>query len=203
MNRFRQVLGRPLDHALATVYLIYLGVLLLCWYFGQPQRAPDRDYVAVRELAHNHRITPADISRPATIATSIGFYIAPVTSIEGMYIRTKRSIKSGETIRTGALCDKPDMQLPERTQAFAFPLPAGSIPINLLDVGSPVVLLGQDPDSKSPVVVTATVHAIICDQKTNQAGSCYPILRIPADQSQLVAKNQAALRLALRPQVQP
>ncbi len=200
MNRFQQILRIPLDHALGTACILYLGILLLCCHFGRPDRPPDREYLATRDLAPNHRIEAVDVQRPVTLAAAAGFYVAPLASIEGKYL--EKSTKRGELISAGMVGDKPSMQFPNGLRAVAFPLQTGSMPVDLLDAGSPVILLGQDPDSKCPIAVIATVHAIVCEGRTGDAPNCYPILRVPADQSQLVVKNQTALHLALLPQPQ-
>jgi outer membrane protein OmpA-like peptidoglycan-associated protein len=197
IGRLGQLLRSPLDHPFLSVVVLYVGIVVFLWRCGWPNRAPDRDYVASRELVNNHRIVSGDLRRPDGLATSLGFYMAPKGSIEGKYLRSKQPIMPGQSLNTLALADKPDMQLPDETHAVVFPLPSDSRLIGLLDVGSPVVLLGQDPDSKAAVAIYATVHAILCESTNSDTKGCFPILRIPTDQTQFVTKNLGALRLAL------
>jgi outer membrane protein OmpA-like peptidoglycan-associated protein len=207
IRRLRQFLRATLNHPFALVAVIYIGLVfsLFVWRLGWSD--PARDYVASRELVKNHRIVSGDITRPeaknatwrrpGVLAAWLGFYMSAVSSIEGKYVKAVQPIMPGESVSTVVLADKPDMELPDRMHAIAFPLPADSRLIGLLDAGSPVVLLGQDPDSKAAVSVRATVHAVLCEPTNSDAKNCFPILQIPADQSQFVAKNQAALRVAL------
>jgi hypothetical protein len=202
--RDHQVSRMICDHPFALVAAGYAAVVVACWcwLWGWPAQPQDRDYVAARELVNNHRIVSGDLRRPATLAGSLGFYVATAASIEGKYVNTtKPSIMPGESVRTVALLDRPNMELPENMRAAAFPLPSGSRIIGMLEVGSPVVLVGQDTE-KVPVSIPATVHAIICGSTKSDTESCYPILRIPAEQSHVVMKNQAALHLALRSKLQ-
>jgi hypothetical protein len=140
----------------------------------------------------NHRIVSDDLRRPGTFV----FYMAPATSIVGRYVKTSEPILSGQPVPMAALSERPDMQLPNKMFAVAFPLSPDSRLINLLDVGSPVVLLGQDPLKP----IAATVHAIFCDTMNADIKNCYPILRIEAAQSQFVPKN---LELRLAPRENP
>jgi hypothetical protein len=196
MNRMRQILRVPLEHVFGATFIAYFGLLLVYLYFNAPQ--PHRDYLATRDLAPNHRIVASDVKRPQ----SFGFYMPPFAAVEGRYL--KQSIKRGERISTTSLGDRPSMQFSDNFRAIAFPRQTGSIPVDLIDVGSPVILFGRDPDAKCPINVAATVHAIVCDpKKTGEAANCYPILRVPADKSLVVAKNQSGLHLALLPQPQP
>jgi hypothetical protein len=127
--------------------------------------------------------------------------MAPLATLEGRYL--KQSIKRGERLSAAILDDRPSLRFSDSFRAIAFPLQTGSIPIDLIDVDSPIVLLGRDPDSKCPIAVSAVVHAIVCEQKPGNAPNCYPILRVPTDKSQMVVKNQSALHLALPPKPEP
>jgi len=184
----------------AVVYLVAVAVLL-SWRYGCFNSPPAPDYVSARELASNHRIVAADLQRPSSFAGSLGFYLAPKASIVGKYISVKSSIGPHKPIAVSALADKPDMQLPDKMQAIAFPLPAGSFPLSMLDVGTTVLLLGKDADTKVSIPVMATVHAILCEVKKADTENCYPVLRIPADKSDSVTKNQLSFHIALPSQV--
>jgi hypothetical protein len=197
MNRLQQILRVPLEHIFGAAFIVYLGILLVCLRSG----VPDREYLATRDLAPNHRIAAVDVQRPATLATSTGFYMASLAVVEGRYL--KQSVKRAERISVAIVADRPSMRFPDSFRAIAFPLQIGSMPVDLIDVGSPVILLGRDADSKCRIAVAATVHAIVCEQKTGDAPNCYPMLRVPADKSQVVVTNQSALHLALLPQPQP
>jgi hypothetical protein len=195
---------RPIaDRPFGFVAVVYFAAVLLYWHHGWLDNSPDRNYVAARELVSNHRIVAADLQRPHSFATSLGFYLAPKASIVGKYVKIKPSIGFHKPITDSALADKPDMQLPDKIQAVAFPLPVGSFPVSMLDVDTAVLLLGKDAEAKSSISVTATVHAIICEVKKADTESCYPVLRISADKSELVTKNQSSFHIALPSQVHP
>lgn len=184
----------------AVAYLVAVAVLL-SWRYGCFNNPPARDYVAARKLVSNHRIVAADLQRPSSFTGSLGFYLAPKASIVGKYVRIEPSIGPDKPIAVSALADKPDMQLPDKMQAIAFPLPAGSFPISMLDVDTTVLLFGKDADAKTPMPVTATVHAILCEVKKADTENCYPVLRVPADKSDWVTKNQSSFHIALPSQV--
>lgn len=188
----------PLNHPFASVAVAYVGFVVFIWYYCWAAVAPAPDYVAAGQLVTNHRIVAGDLRRPDTVAQSLGFYMATRSSVEGKYVKTKPAIIHGQFVQTAALADKPDMQLPDKMRAVVFALPADSRLIGLLDVGSPVVLLGRDPDAKASLTINATVHAILCEPTKNDPKGCNPVLRIPEDQIQIFIKNQAALRLAIR-----
>jgi len=193
----RSLMRRALDRRFALMTLVYIGVVLLVWHWNWPEHVAAREYVAARELAHNHRIVSYDLRRPDGLATSLGFYMISNRLIEGRYIKTNQPIMPGQSISPECLADEPDMQLPDKMRAVVFTLPSDSRLIGLLDVGSPVALLGQDPDSKAAVSIPALVHAILCEPSSSDGKNCYPILRVSVDRIQFVTKNQSALRLVL------
>jgi hypothetical protein len=182
----------------ATTGVGYIVLVLIIWWWWPATDTVSSYYVAARKLVNNHRIVSADLRRPAALANSLGFYIAPAASIEGRYIKTARPILPGQPIFPIELIDKPDMQLPNKMAAIVFPLPAESRVIGLLEVDSPVLLLGQE-SQPTPIAIRATVHAILCDKDNSYLKNCYPILRVDAAQIQFVTKNLATLRLVLEP----
>jgi hypothetical protein len=184
------------DRPYAIVGALYLAAVLIGWQWRWSDKPLDRHYIAAGELVNNHRIVLRDLKTPDTFAGS--FYLPPKTELVGRYIRAASPIRAKQPIPEDALADKPDMQLPDKSQV-AFPLPAAAIPLSMLDAGSTVILLGKDADGKNPISITATVHAIVCDAKKPDGETCFPVLRIPAKQSDQATSNQATLRVVLPP----
>ena len=191
----RRSVRAEIGHPFGSMALVYIGFVFFILYYNWSTHVSGREYVAAHKLVYNHRIVSGDLQRPSGLATSLGFYLPARASLVSKYVM--EPIEPGQPVSVTMLADKPDMQLPEKMGAVVFALPPDSHLLLLLDVGSPVVLLGQDPNSKAAVHIEALVHAILCETKRTDAKNCYPILRIPANQIEFVTKNQASLRLAL------
>jgi hypothetical protein len=185
------------DRLFGVVAVAYLAVIVeLTCCLGRYKPA-DRDYLAARDLPLNHRIVAADLRSPPSLASRLGFFVRPVSAIEGRYVRGK-PIAAGAPIAAAALADRPDTALPDKTLAVAFPVSSDSSITSALDAGSPVTLVGTDSDTKAPIAIPATVHAILCAPAKDAAQACYPLLYVPAEQGAIVGKNLSTLRLALR-----
>lgn len=183
----------------------YVVAVMVVWLFAWPDQPPSRDYVAAVRMATNHRVVASELRRPASIAGTLGFYIKTTASIEGKYVKPKAGILPGQPVNDAVLSDSPDMTLPNKTTAVVFPLTNSKV-TRLLDAGSPVVLFGQDPNSKAAVSIPATVHAILCDPVGSETRTCYPILCIAENQAKFVLNYLAALKLvptSVHPSPQP
>jgi hypothetical protein len=187
-----------LDRPFALIAGIYVAVVALCSGCMLCSYCMSSDYVAARELKNNHRIVAGDLRRQSVLATSLGFYTVPPPSLAGKYVTADPSIAAGLPVGAAALAASAHMKLPDKnTYALPFPLLANSPLLALLDVGSPVALVGQGADSKP---IPATVHAIVCQVGKSDTDGCYPILRIAQNRIQDVVKDPAALRLVLGPE---
>jgi hypothetical protein len=176
------------DRLFGVVAVAYLAVIVeLTCSLGRHKPA-DRDYLAARDLPLNHRIAAADLRSPPSLASRLGFYVRPVSAIEGRYVRDK-PIAAGAPIVAAALADRPDTTLPDKTLAVAFPVASDSSIMSALDAGSPVTLVVTDGD------------AILCAPAKDAAQACFPLLYVPvpADHGASIVKNQATLRLMLGP----
>jgi hypothetical protein len=190
------------DRRFVFVACVYVSLVVGAAFAHWPQGAEERDYIAARELPHNHRLAPEDLRAPASFAGSLGFYLRKRAAIVGKYVKPD-PICEGDPVRISELADKPDMRLGANVGAVVFSLPADSHLDRLLDVGAPVVLLGQDPDTKAPVAKAAAVHAVLCEPSDKSApAACFAVLEIAADTIGFVTKNAAALHLALSSEAQ-
>lgn len=185
------------DCRFAWLAVAYAGLVLGAAYANRHRASSTVDEIAARDLPHNHRMVPEDLRPQQTFAGSLGFYLANRSLIEGKYVKPVK-IQEKTPVHAADLAAAPDMTLGANISAVIFPLPADSKLAQLLDVATPVVLLGADPDKKTPVAVPASVLAVLCEPAEKTPPSvCYPVLGISNDKIDFVTKNQAALRLAL------
>jgi hypothetical protein len=163
---------------------------------GWPLVSPERAYRARRDLLPNHRIAQDDLVRPTTNADTLGFYMIARTSLVGRYVVAK--IASNHPVVPEALAGKPRLEMPDKTlRAVAYPLPSESALIALLDVDSPVSLVGQTSDNKAELSIDTTVHALLCDGG-GAPRNCSVILRVTASDAAVAARNVTTLKLVLR-----
>jgi hypothetical protein len=186
-----------LNHPFGLTGAAYVAVVLSCAVVLGSERTGELNYLAVVELKHNHRIASRDLRRPSSLASSLGFYMPAVSLLEGKYVSPSRSIMPGQPVPLAALAKSPDMSAPG-LQLLSVP-PAGDFQsLAMLDAGMPVLLAGLDSESK-PILISAAVHAIVCNPAKAGTDDCYPVLAIAVDQRQLALTNLSKLKLLLRP----
>jgi len=193
-SNFEERRDRILNARFFWLALIYTVLVALVWNFAWRGQPPTRHYVAVVEIKPNHRVTASDLRRPPGLVGELGFYMKPTGELDGKYLRWHQSILPGETVAENMLSERPDMQLPDKTNAVT--ISTDSKLIGLVDAGSPVLLYAVVPEGKSAVSIPATIHAILCDVASNDPKTCHFVVRFPEDQKELVFRNISTLKIA-------
>jgi hypothetical protein len=184
------------------IVVVYVVAIWLVWR-GWPQDPPDqRAYVTETALAFNHRLIVADFHRPDSGMESFGFYMRTPASVVGKYMTSTKGIAAGRPVDPTMLADRPVLTVPADSTVVIYTAVDPKL-MALLDAGTSVILFGQDADAKTPMSVTATILAILCDSAADDVKSCYPALSLAAKDAPLVVKNLATLKLALTGIPQP